>query len=325
MNAESNPYTRGIAAHAEVCAYCTQGMHCAQMDRMRVQESDYAASELGATVTTEAVSTVKAAHPDAAAFVSIGYSNEAGIAIERDATTVGRAWELLNNYSAYVPELASSLAEAASTGYALQTATFTGADADGINHTLTVTNLDTHTREGYEIGEEPPTVTECQHCGEELGTDTHSVWMCPARAHYDIVVIRPDGEKSVTRFPVSEISQANVNRALAAADRLVSAIPDAVLGGVYGVRDDAQTLAVSDAATILTMVGRDRATASEEITERATELGMLRTTETPAQSVTVPLPLASFRAAAEGNGWLFATDDALAIGPDGSVFEVKHS
>lgn len=61
MNAEGNPYTRGNAAHAEVCAYCTQGMPCADAEQGKRKEAEYASdvasAELvnGGRVVDEAV------------------------------------------------------------------------------------------------------------------------------------------------------------------------------------------------------------------------------------------------------------------------------
>lgn len=42
MGTTDNPYTAGNAAHAAVCAYCTTGQPCAQMDGLRKREADYA-------------------------------------------------------------------------------------------------------------------------------------------------------------------------------------------------------------------------------------------------------------------------------------------
>jgi hypothetical protein len=45
MTATTNPYVRALAAHREVCAYCTQGAQCAQADRLAAQAQEYAAWE----------------------------------------------------------------------------------------------------------------------------------------------------------------------------------------------------------------------------------------------------------------------------------------
>lgn len=132
---------------------------------------------------------------------------------------------------------------------------------------------------------------------------------------YDIILIDEAGNKSTTRFPVDAINQENVNRALRESDELVKASPGSVLFGVFAVREIE--------TTALRMVGRGEAMRSEIIVARATELGMLRTTESNVQTVTCPIPVEAFRETALRNGWVF--DGDIGIGPDGSVFEVKAS
>lgn len=76
-----------------------------------------------------------------------------------------------------------------------------------------------HTIDGVDTG-------ICPRCGAST-----------ASARYDIVVILASDERITEAFPVTEISQANVNRALRRADEIVAENPGSTLYSVLAVRE----------------------------------------------------------------------------------------
>ena len=79
----------------------------------------------------------------------LGYSNEAGIVVEREFTDAGAMWDALTSYGY---ELTEEVNKASREGYSLQTHTFTAPiirEDVYVNQTLSVVDLDTHTRDGY--------------------------------------------------------------------------------------------------------------------------------------------------------------------------------
>ncbi len=82
----------------------------------------------------------------------IEYVDETGEAVTMTLETPDGVWEVLESYRAIYPALDEQIVEAIGTGYSLQTHRFGGWEpSHGFNVTVSVTDLDTHDKDGYEL------------------------------------------------------------------------------------------------------------------------------------------------------------------------------